>query len=593
MQFKDGATVLGYLGYARADGSGLFTGGTANALTLRTEASDIQLGVAATPVMTLKTTGHVGIATTSPTATLQVSGTFTVSQSGQTTSPSLYVNSSGNVGIGGLGYPNAELGIMGTVTGSNAHGIYMGQLTYVPATGNNAYAYFTGGVVDTLTANTVGNYYGYFGGAATKAGTGTITNTYGLYIAKSTVGTNNYGGYIQAPFGVNNTTPKADLDVTGTVSASDAIQVGASSLTCGAGIPGAIRYNSGALQYCNGTSWTTLSAGVTGTGSATAVAFWNGASSLSYDAGLYWNNTSKYLGIGTTSPNRLLTVGTAQTTTNLTPVATFYTASSQPVVIGDGIYANNGFLRSSGNTGWYNESYGGGWSMIDSTWIRNYGGKGVLLDNGLATTNAVGMRQVYGNYGFLHYSDGGDYYMLVTNSGNQYGSYNSLRPFQLNLASGDTYLGNSVLTVKHGGNVGIGTTGPNTKLEVVGTISATAVKGAWQQTSGTTVYSGSLTANTWTDIDLSGTIGARSALVFLRIRGTACGSCAFEVRAKGENYRVGYTAAATGLGGGSTGGQHEAGKVLYVTTDTNSAGVIQILSVFTMNTEVMLRGYLN
>ena len=35
-----------------------------------------------------------------PTATLQVSGTFTVSNSAQVTSPSLYVNSSGNIGIG-------------------------------------------------------------------------------------------------------------------------------------------------------------------------------------------------------------------------------------------------------------------------------------------------------------------------------------------------------------------------------------------------------------------------------------------------------------------------------------------------------------
>jgi hypothetical protein len=50
----------------------------------------------------------------------------------------------------------------------------------------------------------------------------------------------------------------ARLDVSGTISASDAIQVGSSGLTCGAGIPGAIRYNSGNLQYCNETNWTTL-----------------------------------------------------------------------------------------------------------------------------------------------------------------------------------------------------------------------------------------------------------------------------------------------------------------------------------------------
>ncbi len=53
----------------------------------------------------------------------------------------------------------------------------------------------------------------------------------------------------------------ATLDVGGTISASNAIQVGASSLACSIGIPGAIRFNSGDIQYCNGVSWVTLSGG--------------------------------------------------------------------------------------------------------------------------------------------------------------------------------------------------------------------------------------------------------------------------------------------------------------------------------------------
>ena len=43
---------------------------------------------------------RLGIGMTAPQATLQVSGSFTVSTSQQTTSPSLYVDTSGNVGIG-------------------------------------------------------------------------------------------------------------------------------------------------------------------------------------------------------------------------------------------------------------------------------------------------------------------------------------------------------------------------------------------------------------------------------------------------------------------------------------------------------------
>jgi hypothetical protein len=36
------------------------------------------------------------------------------------------------------------------------------------------------------------------------------------------------------------------------------------------------------------------------------------------------------------------------------------------------------WFRSSGNTGWYSQTHGGGWYMIDSTWVRTYNSKGVL-----------------------------------------------------------------------------------------------------------------------------------------------------------------------------------------------------------------------
>lgn len=53
-------------------------------------------------------------------------------------------------------------------------------------------------------------------------------------------------------------------------------------------------------------------------------------------------------------------------------------------VSGD-IYADGGWLRVSGTSGLYFESYGGGWRMIDSTWIRSYGSKPVYIDSGLET----------------------------------------------------------------------------------------------------------------------------------------------------------------------------------------------------------------
>lgn len=44
------------------------------------------------------------------------------------------------------------------------------------------------------------------------------------------------------------------------------------------------------------------------------------------------------------------------------------------------VYSNNWF-RSIGTGGWRSETYGGGWHMTDSTYIRNYGGKTTRLDN--------------------------------------------------------------------------------------------------------------------------------------------------------------------------------------------------------------------
>ena len=46
----------------------------------------------------------------------------------------------------------------------------------------------------------------------------------------------------------------------------------------------------------------------------------------------------------------------------------------------DTIYSPNWF-RSTGNTGWYNETYAGGIYMTDSTWVRIYNNKGLVVNN--------------------------------------------------------------------------------------------------------------------------------------------------------------------------------------------------------------------
>lgn len=68
--------------------------------------------------------------------------------------------------------------------------------------------------------------------------------------------------------------------------------------------------------------------------------------------------------------------GTANISGNMTGVGNINTAASPAGTI----YTSNWF-RSTGKTGWYSETYGGGLYMTDSTYIRNFNGKSVRLDN--------------------------------------------------------------------------------------------------------------------------------------------------------------------------------------------------------------------
>lgn len=59
---------------------------------------------------------------------------------------------------------------------------------------------------------------------------------------------------------------------------------------------------------------------------------------------------------------------------------------------------NTGWWRSLGQTGWINQTYGGGIYMADTTWVRVYGGKGFLNDGVQLYPNG----QIYSaRYGWL------------------------------------------------------------------------------------------------------------------------------------------------------------------------------------------------
>lgn len=65
-------------------------------------------------------------------------------------------------------------------------------------------------------------------------------------------------------------------------------------------------------------------------------------------------------------------------------VSTASSTSTQPTF--NTCYTSNWF-RSTGSTGWQSQTYGGGWYMTDSTWIRTYGSKSVYQNTGQIRTD--------------------------------------------------------------------------------------------------------------------------------------------------------------------------------------------------------------
>ncbi len=217
----------------------------------------------------------------------QLTGSYTntnYSTSDMTNSVWSVDGSNANVTVAGAGSFNYVAGMTSNATFSasgtgNGYGIKADFL--MDGTGTLATA--AGGKFTSTTNKTlayVANSYGVF--AESKTALGTVTDAYGIYSMVTQTGgttTNAYGVYIghvqgsnanskwslytsdsAAPsyfagnVGIGVPLPATKLDVNGSV------RVGADATSCAAGIAGAIRYNGGNVEYCNGTAWTPLAA---------------------------------------------------------------------------------------------------------------------------------------------------------------------------------------------------------------------------------------------------------------------------------------------------------------------------------------------
>ncbi len=90
----------------------------------------------------------------------------------------------------------------------------------------------------------------------------------------------------------------------------------------------------------------------------------------------------------------------------------------------DGIHLASGdWFRSYGSTGWYNGTYGGGWNMTDTSWIRAYGNKGIVVPGGMVATLAT------------HTSTTGYKYVQRNTTYGTLSQYNSSRDFKDNITN--------------------------------------------------------------------------------------------------------------------------------------------------------------
>ncbi|PIZ63989.1 hypothetical protein COY16_00515, partial [Candidatus Roizmanbacteria bacterium CG_4_10_14_0_2_um_filter_39_13] len=164
------------------------------------------------------------------------------------------------------------------------------------------------------------------------------------------------------------------------------------------------------------------------------------------------------------------------------------------------------WLRTTGATGWYSETYGGGLYMTDTTWIRNYNSKALYI-NGNGTNAATFMS---GNVGIgitsptttLHVrgdgTGGAGYNTLRLDTGagtagtvengilfwwntingariaaSSYASPSWGTALTFETEQGSPYTLQERMRIDPYGNVGIGTSNPTQKLDISGNVNAT------------------------------------------------------------------------------------------------------------------------